>query len=148
MKRRFWGLVGVATVLLAACTVSPAEPATVTVTETAEADTQSAEPEPTPNEDSVSEQPTAADTGSGATDAAEETFTMPAVVGQNLQDAQDLLQTMDSYLMDQQDATGLERLAIDDSNWTVCAQDPAPGAVVPISTVVTLAAVKLDETCP
>ncbi len=148
MKRRFWGLVGVAMVSLTACTGSPAEPATVTVTETQEAEAQGTGPEPTMAEESAPEQPTTADAGSGATGATEQTFTMPAVVGQNLQDAQDLLQTMDSYVMDQQDATGLERLAIDDSNWTVCAQDPAPGVVVPISTVVTLAAVKLDETCP
>ena len=75
-------------------------------------------------------------------------FTMPNVVGVNLQLAQDTLQALGSYLMDQTDATGLGRFQVDDSNWQVCSQDPAPGAVVPVETVVTLAAVKLSETCP
>jgi len=50
--------------------------------------------------------------------------------------------------MDQEDATGLARVQVLDSSWTVCDQDPAPGAVVPTSTVVTLWSVKLSETCP
>jgi hypothetical protein len=77
-----------------------------------------------------------------------ETFTMPDVVGQELQDAQDLLQTLGSYLMDQQDASGLDRLQINDSNWKVCSQEPAAAAEVPIETVVILASVKNDEVCP
>jgi len=66
----------------------------------------------------------------------------------NLQLAQDTLQALGSYVMDQQDASGLERLQINDSNWVVCAQDPVPGSVVTASSLVTLASVKLDETCP
>lgn len=72
---------------------------------------------------------------------------MPDVVGVNLQDAQDLLQTFGSYLMDQVDGTGLERLQVNDSNWYVCAQDPAAGSSVPTSDIVTLTVVKLDEVC-
>ena len=72
---------------------------------------------------------------------------MPALVGMNLQLAQDTLQSLDSYLLVQEDAAGLGRFQVVDSNWKVCTQDPAPGDVVPISTLVTLAAVKLDETC-
>lgn len=128
---------------LAGCSGSPADPVTVTVTEEAEVQEETPAPDQSDAEEAVE-----TETSSGATEEVEQTFEMPAVVGQNLQDAQDLLQTLDSYLMDQVDATGLERFAVDDSNWTVCAQDPAPGAVVPISTVVTLSAVKLDEACP
>ena len=73
---------------------------------------------------------------------------MPALVGMNLQLAQDTLQARGSWLMDQQDASGLGRMQILDSNWHVCTQDPAPGATVPVSTLVTLASVKLDERCP
>ncbi len=144
MRRAVGGVVGgVVVLLLAACAGEPSDPVTVTVTEEAEEESPSAEPDETTAE----ETPVDA-SGTGASVDTEQTFEMPAVVGQNLQDAQDLLQTLDSYLMDQVDATGLERFAINDSNWTVCAQDPAPGTVVPISTVVTLSAVKLDEACP
>lgn len=120
---------------------TPEDPVTVTVTQSSEAapppETTEPEPPTTPEPEVAAPAP-----------AEEATFTMPALAGVNLQDAQDLLQTLDSYVMDQVDATGLERFAVDDSNWVVCSQDPAPGAVVATSTVVTLAAVKLDEACP
>jgi len=77
-----------------------------------------------------------------------ETFLMPKVVGMNLQKAQDLLQSLGSYLMDQTDASGLGRLQILDRNWKVCAQAPLPGKNTPITTIVTLASVKLTESCP
>ena len=50
--------------------------------------------------------------------------------------------------MDQQDASGLGRLQVLDSNWQVCSQSPAKGKTVSEDDVVTLAAVKLDEECP
>lgn len=77
-----------------------------------------------------------------------DSFKMPRVVGMNLQYAQDLLQSLGSYLMDQTDAAGLNRWQIIDSNWKVCRQSPAAGKVVPQSINVTLASVKLDERCP
>jgi hypothetical protein len=70
------------------------------------------------------------------------------VVGMVLQDAQDLLQTKGSHLMDQQDATGLERLQVLDANWTVCSQGPKAGDTVSTDDVVTLSSVKLYEECP
>jgi len=73
---------------------------------------------------------------------------VPALLGMNLQLAQDTPQSLGSYLMDQADASGLGRMQINDSNWTVCSQAPEPGAEVPVETIVTLAAVKLDEACP
>jgi beta-lactam-binding protein with PASTA domain len=85
------------------------------------------------------------DAGTGE---ATEGFTMPDVVGMVLQDAQDLLQSKGSYLMDQVDATGLGRLQILDSNWTVCSQSPPAGASVSPTQIVTLSAVKLTESCP
>jgi hypothetical protein len=77
-----------------------------------------------------------------------ETFVMPRVVGLNLQKAQNLLQMMGSYFMDQTDASGMGRFQLLDSKWHVCAQNPPPGRTVPLSTIVTLASVKLDERCP
>jgi len=73
---------------------------------------------------------------------------MPDVTGMVLQDAQNKLQALGSYLMDQQDASGQKRLQVNDSNWRVCTQQPAPGTEVPVSATVTLASVKLQETCP
>lgn len=77
-----------------------------------------------------------------------DSFKMPRVVGMNLQLAQDLLQSMGSYLMDQTDAAGLGRWQIIDSNWKVCRQSPAAGKIISQSITVTLASVKLAETCP
>jgi hypothetical protein len=81
------------------------------------------------------------------TPTAEAKFTMPKVVGMNLQLAQDLLQSKGSYIMDQEDFKGLNRFQINESNWKVCKQSPAPGKSVPVSSVVTLYSVKLTERC-
>ena len=74
-------------------------------------------------------------------------FAMPSVVGMILQDAQDLLQSNGSYLMDQVDATGQGRFQMLDSNWKVCSQSPLAGASVTTDQMITLSAVKLDESC-
>jgi hypothetical protein len=74
-------------------------------------------------------------------------FTMPRVVGMNLQLAQDLLQSKGSYILDQVDHKGLLRFQVLDSNWKVCKQTPAAGKIVLASTVVTLSSVKLTERC-
>lgn len=75
-------------------------------------------------------------------------FTMPRLVGRNLQDAQDRLQARGSYLLDEEDASGAGRLLLRDANWKVCTQRPRAGARVKLTTVVRLAAVKLPEDCP
>jgi hypothetical protein len=74
-------------------------------------------------------------------------FTMPRLVGMNLQLAQDLLQSKGSYILDQVDHKGLLRIQVLDSNWKVCKQTPSAGKVVLASTVVTLSSVKLTERC-
>jgi len=79
---------------------------------------------------------------------APEVFKMPNLVGQNLQLSQDKLQALGSYLMDQTDAAGLDRIQVLDSNWQVCAQSPAPGKTVSVDTMVVLSSVKLAEQCP
>jgi beta-lactam-binding protein with PASTA domain len=73
---------------------------------------------------------------------------MPNVKGMNLQEAQDELQGRGSYLMDQEDAGKHHRIQVLDRNWKVCTQIPRAGRKVPLSTIVRLAAVKLDERCP
>lgn len=77
-----------------------------------------------------------------------ETFVMPDLTGTNLQESQDRLQAMGSWLMDQEDASGRGRTQVIDSNWKVCSQDPAPGATTDPASTVTLRVVKLDEQCP
>jgi hypothetical protein len=84
----------------------------------------------------------------GAPERRTGTFVMPNLVGLVLQDAQDQLQALDSYNLDQEDASGLERIQILDSNWMVCRQSPSPGTEVPLDGLVTLWSVKLDEECP
>ncbi len=73
---------------------------------------------------------------------------MPDLIGENLQDAQDELQSLGSYLMDQIDATGEDRWQLLDSNWYVCRQKPAAGKKVSLTATVKLYVVKLEETCP
>jgi beta-lactam-binding protein with PASTA domain len=81
-------------------------------------------------------------------DAAGDKFRMPNVVGMVLQDAQDLLQSRGSYILDQKDAKGWGRWQLLDSGWKVCSQRPRPGVVVPADTMVRLWSVKLSERCP
>ena len=73
---------------------------------------------------------------------------MPDLTGTNLQESQDRLQAMGSWLIDQEDASGRGRMQVIDSNWQVCSQDPAPGETTSTTSRVTLQAVKLDERCP
>jgi len=98
-------------------------------------------------------EPTAAATAAPTTAATAEatadgTFVMPGLVGQNLQDAQDSLQALGSYFLDQTDASGDGRMQVDDDNWQVCTQEPAAGTEVPLDATVVLGSVKLDERCP
>ncbi len=118
----------------AAPTVTQTQQSTVTATATATVT-------PTPTEEPASaEQPSAS--------ATPEVFKMPNVVGENLQLAQDKLQKLGSYVLDQQDAAGLDRIQVVDANWQVCSQKPEPGKTVSADTVVVLASVKLTEDCP
>ncbi len=114
----------------------------VTVTQAAPTVTVAPSPvvvTPTPEEETPSAEPV---------EAPPETFTMPKLVGKNLQLAQDILQKEGSYLMDQQDAAGLDRIQVMDSNWKVCTQKPKAGKKVSVEVMVVLASVKLDESCP
>jgi hypothetical protein len=86
------------------------------------------------------------ETPDSATDTDAETATLPDLVGQDLQAAQDEAQAAGFYALDDQDASGQGRLQILDRNWTVCSQDPEPGTH-PTDTPVILYAVKDDETC-
>jgi hypothetical protein len=120
----------------------------VTVQETATVTQVPATTEPSPSAVLEEPVPTTPADPLPTTTAASTFFTMPNLVGENLQLGQDKLQALGSYLMDQQDAAGLSRLQVNDSNWKVCKQSPAPGTKAPTETVVVLSAVKLAEQCP
>jgi beta-lactam-binding protein with PASTA domain len=73
---------------------------------------------------------------------------MPDLVEENLQLAQDRLEALGSYILNQEDALGLGRIQVVDSNWKVCSQRPAQGTRISVNDEVTLFAAKLDEDCP
>ena len=122
---------------LGACAAARSAAPSVTITTT---ETVVITPSPPPS--------SALPTPAAPASVAPEVFVMPRFSGQNLQLAQDTLQSLGSYLMDQQDAAGLGRLQVIDSNWKVCSQDPKAGEKVPVDTMVILRSVKLDEKCP
>lgn len=80
-----------------------------------------------------------------------DTAEIPNVVGMNLQDAQDCLQSKGFYYLDDQPAPGEPRFQVNDSNWTVTRQsDVGPG--YSLDTRITLTARKdggySEMSCP
>ena len=78
-------------------------------------------------------------------------WTMPNLVDQNLQAAQDAVQALTGnplFFTSSTDATGQGRAQVLDSNWKVCSQSVKPGDVITATTRIEFAAVKLDERCP
>ncbi|MFE6621285.1 PASTA domain-containing protein [Streptomyces sp. NPDC008086] len=88
----------------------------------------------------------ASETAADEAEAESETAALPDLVGKDLQAAQDEAQAAGFYVLDDQDASGQNRLQVFDRNWTVCRQEPEAGTH-PTDTPVTLYAVKDDETC-
>ncbi|MEU9405550.1 PASTA domain-containing protein [Streptomyces sp. NPDC048281] len=70
---------------------------------------------------------------------------VPNVVGMVHADAMATLHEA-GFMVNEEDATG-SRWIIDNSNWKVCSQSPAPG-YHPTTLRVEIDSVKLDETCP
>lgn len=135
------------TLALTACGGGTGAAAPAAVTQTVIRETVTVAPPP-PSSAPAPAAPAAAPAPAPTTATAPETFKMPTVVGMNLQLAQDTLQNLGSYLLDQEDALGLSRLQVNDSNWKVCSQTPKAGTKVPVETVVLLSSVKLTESCP
>jgi len=80
--------------------------------------------------------------------AVPQVFIVPNLVGESLDKAEDALQSLGSYSLDAQDASGLGRARSLDASWRVCTQSPTAGSVVSVTTVVILASVTFDESCP
>jgi hypothetical protein len=77
---------------------------------------------------------------------------MPNLRGQDLQTAQDAIQSLTNdgiVISTSHDATGAGRSQIFDRDWQVCTQNIAPGAQISVNTDIDFGVVRRDvETCP
>ena len=88
--------------------------------------------------------------GAGSANA-DQSWTMPNLVGKDLQGAQDAIQSLTHdtvWLSTSTDLTGKGRAQIVDRNWTVCSSTPAPGATFTATTNIDFGVVRDTETCP
>ncbi len=94
--------------------------------------------------------PAPADPAAGAVPAGGGSWTMPDLVGATLQDAQDAIQGLTDFaipITTSSDATGRDRMQLDDRNWRVCAQSVPAGAEITPGSAIDFAVVQLDEEC-
>jgi hypothetical protein len=128
--------------LVAAALVMGCGDNTVTVTEEAPAPAapqgaqREAEPDRAP---ARAEEPAVSDSVAGSS------VTVPDVVGEDHQLAQDTLQAAGLYLLDEQDCTGQDRALLWDRNWVVVRQSPVAGSNVSADTTITLCSKKDGE---
>lgn len=131
----------VATLALAACGGSePPAAETVTVTSISTAPSPAATAAPAP----VAPAPE-------APPAALSSWTMPNLIGRDLQAAQDAIQALTNFeitFSTSTDLTGDGRAQIVDRNWQVCSSTPAPGAELTEITPVDFGVVRDSEVCP
>jgi beta-lactam-binding protein with PASTA domain len=84
--------------------------------------------------------------------SAEPSWTMPNVIGMDLQGAQDAIQSVSGgqvWFSSSTDLTGQDRAQLSDRNWQVCSSTPAPGATFTVSTKIDFGVVRIDsEECP
>jgi len=77
-------------------------------------------------------------------------WTMPDLVGSNLQDAQNAVQDLTDFeiaVITSHDSTGAGRQQVLDRNWKVCSQSVAPGTTITKGAKIDFGTVKLDEAC-
>ncbi|MCU1625499.1 MAG: hypothetical protein JWP64_448 [Pseudonocardia sp.] len=82
--------------------------------------------------------------------APEARWAMPDLVGANLQDAQNAIQSLTSFAIavtSSHDRTGAGREQVVDRNWKVCDQSVPAGSDIDSSTSIDFGAVKLEESC-
>jgi hypothetical protein len=82
---------------------------------------------------------------------ADQSWTMPNLVGKDLQGAQDAIQSLSHdavWYSSSTDLTGQGRAQIVDRNWTVCSSTPAPGATFTTTTAIYFGVVRDTEACP
>lgn len=87
-----------------------------------------------------------------ASPASAQSWTMPHLIGTDLQGAQDAIQSVsdgDVFFSSSTDLTGQGRMQLDDRNWVVCSSTPPPGAAFTTRTEIDFGVVKKDiESCP
>jgi len=87
-----------------------------------------------------------------ASPAAAQVWTMPNLIGTDLQGAQDAIQSLTSdavWYTGSTDLTGQGRMQVIDRAWVVCSSSPPPGSVFDATTQITFGVVKKDsESCP
>ena len=78
-------------------------------------------------------------------------WTMPDLTGQDLQSAQDAIQSLTNgeiFFTYSHDASGQGRAALLDRGWQVCTQDPAPGSTITADSNIDFGVVRVSEQCP
>lgn len=83
--------------------------------------------------------------------AAEPSWTMPNLIGMDLQGAQDAIQSLtrgEVWFSSSTDLTGKGRAQVSDRNWQVCSSTPPPGAKFTVSTGIDFGLVRISEECP
>ncbi|MGU3499421.1 hypothetical protein [Mycobacterium sp. C31M] len=84
--------------------------------------------------------------------SAEPSWTMPNLIGMDLQGAQDAIQSVSGgqvWFSSSTDLTGQGRAQLSDRNWQVCSSTPAPGATFTAGTSIDFGVVRIDsEECP
>ncbi len=126
--------------------VAPAVPVPATAAPVTAAPVTAAPVTPAP----VTPAPAAPDPAAGAVPAGGGSWTMPDLVGVGLQDAQDAIQGLTDFaipITTSSDATGRDRMQVDDRNWRVCAQSVPAGAEITPGSAIDFAVVQLDEEC-
>ena len=87
-----------------------------------------------------------------AAPASAQSWTMPNLIGKDLQGAQDEIQSVSDgqvWFSGSTDLTGQGRAQILDRAWIVCTSSPSPGAPFTTTTDITFGVVKKDsEACP
>ncbi|KHO27713.1 hypothetical protein QQ44_04440 [Mycolicibacterium setense] len=83
--------------------------------------------------------------------SAELTWSMPNLIGMDLQGAQDAIQSLtdgEVWFSSSTDLTGKGRAQISDRNWQVCSSTPPAGAKFTVSTQIDFGVVRVSEDCP
>jgi FlaG/FlaF family flagellin (archaellin) len=127
-----------ATLTLAACGSSETKTVVTVIKEAAPAATSDSTSDAPDSSSSVSEADSSSDSSSTK-------ITVPDVVGMDHQDAQNKMQDVGLYNLDEEDATGQGRMLIIDHNWEVVRQKPAAGSKVSEDTTILLISKKKGE---
>lgn len=83
--------------------------------------------------------------------AATDEWTMPDLIGKDLQGAQDAIQSLTRSAVtysDSTDLSGQDRMQVSDRHWMVCTSTPPPGEKFTVDTEIDFGVVRLEETCP